>query len=123
MNAPRAKAVTETFVTLHKEGIIYRANRLVNWCTQLRTALSNLEVINKDLPGQTLLNIPGYDKKVEFGVIIHFKYKIEGTNKTIEVVTTRIETMLSDTGIAVHSENKHYKHLVGKNAVHSFIPG
>jgi len=123
MDAPRAKAVTETFVTLHEEGIIYRANRLVNWCTQLRTALSNLEVVNKDLPGRTLLDIPGYDKKVEFGVIIHFKYKIEGTNETIEVATTRIETMLGDTGIAVHPEDERYKHLVGKNAVHPFIPG
>jgi valyl-tRNA synthetase len=116
-------AVTETFVQLHEEGIIYRANRLVNWCTKLNTAISNLEVDNKELTGRTLLDVPGYDKKVEFGVIVHFQYQIEGSDEKIEVATTRIETMLGDTGIAVHPQDERYKHLVGKNAVHPFIPG
>lgn len=114
-------AVTETFVRLHEEGYIYRSNRLVNWCTQLNTALSNLEVDNKDVEGRTLLDIPGYDRKVEFGVITHFKYPIDGSDEMIEVATTRIETMLGDTGIAVHPEDKRYAHLVGKNAIHPFI--
>ncbi|KAH8815082.1 valyl-tRNA synthetase [Xylogone sp. PMI_703] len=116
-------AITETFVTLHEQGIIYRANRLVNWCTKLNTALSNLEVNNKELSGRTLLDVPGYDKKVEFGVIIHFQYPVEGSDEKIEVATTRIETMLGDTGIAVHPDDERYKHLVGKNAVHPFIKG
>jgi valyl-tRNA synthetase len=123
MNENFSAAVTETFVRLHDEGIIYRANRLVNWCTKLNTSLSNLEVVNKELPGRTLLDVPGYDKKVEFGVIVHFKYKIEGSDETIEVATTRVETMLGDTGIAVHPDDERYKHLVGKNAVHPFIEG
>jgi valyl-tRNA synthetase len=116
-------AIAETFVTLHDEGIIYRANRLVNWCTKLNTSLSNLEVANKELSGRTLLDVPGYDKKVEFGVIVHFKYPIEGSDEKIEVATTRVETMLGDTGIAVHPDDERYKHLVGKNAVHPFIEG
>lgn len=115
-------AVTETFVSLHEDGIIYRANRLVNWCTKLNTALSNLEVESKELPGRTLLNVPGYDKKIEFGVIVHFQYPIEGTDQMIEVATTRIETMLGDTAIAVHPDDERYKCLVGKRAVHPFIP-
>jgi valyl-tRNA synthetase len=123
MNDNFSAAVTETFVTLHEEGIIYRANRLVNWCTKLNTSLSNLEVVNKELSGRTLLDVPGYDKKVEFGVIVHFKYEIEGTDETIEVATTRVETMLGDTGVAVHPDDERYKHLVGKNAIHPFIPG
>ncbi|KEY67624.1 hypothetical protein S7711_07821 [Stachybotrys chartarum IBT 7711] len=123
MDANLSAAVVETFVKLHEEGIIYRANRLVNWCTKLNTALSNLEVVNKDLEGRTLLDVPGYDKKVEFGVIVHFKYPIEGSDETIEVATTRIETMLGDTGIAVHPKDERYKHLVGKTAVHPFIEG
>jgi valyl-tRNA synthetase len=106
-------AITETFVTLHNEGIIYRANRLVNWCTKLNTSLSNLEVANKELSGRTLLDVPGYDKKIEFGVIVHFKYPIEGSDEKIEVATTRVETMLEDTGIAVHPDDERYKHLVG----------
>ena len=123
MDANLSAAVTDTFVKLHEEGTIYRANRLVNWCTKLNTALSNLEVGNKELTGRTLLDVPGYDRKVEFGVIVHFKYQIEGSDETLEVATTRIETMLGDTGIAVHPKDKRYEHLVGKNAVHPFIPG
>lgn len=123
MDEPRYAAVTENFVRLHEEGVIYRANRLVNWCTQLNTALSNLEVENKELTGRTLLDVPGYDKKVEFGVIVHFKYPIEGSDETLEVATTRIETMLGDSGIAVHPQDTRYSHLIGKNAVHPFIPG
>ncbi|RDW73974.1 Valyl-tRNA synthetase [Coleophoma crateriformis] len=123
MNSNFSAAVTETFVQLHNEGIIYRANRLVNWDCKLTTAVSNLEVINKELTGRTLLDVPGYDKKVEFGVIVHFKYQIEGSEEQIEVATTRVETMLGDTGIAVHPDDDRYKHLVGKNAIHPFIPG
>lgn len=123
MDENRSAAVSEAFVRLHEEGIIYRANRLVNWCTILNTALSNLEVDNKELTGRTLLDVPGYDKKVEFGVIVHFKYPIEGSDETIEVATTRIETMLGDSGIGVHPKDPRYAHLIGKNAVHPFIEG
>lgn len=116
-------AVMETFVLLHDEGIIYRGNRLVNWCTKLNTSLSNLEVVNKELTSRTLLDVPGYDKMVEFGIIVYFKYPIEGSDKMLEVATTRPETMLGDTGIAVHPDDKCYTYLVGKKAVHPFIPG
>lgn len=116
-------AVTETWVKFYEEGIIYRANRLVNWDSTLMTALSNLEVDNVELTGRTLLDVPGYDRKVEFGIIVHFKYPIENSEETIEVATTRPETMLGDSGIAVHPEDPRYTHLVGKFAVHPFIPG
>lgn len=67
MDKNLSAAVAENFVRLHEEGIIYRANRLVNWDCTLTTALSNLEVDQKELAGRTLLDVPGYDKKVEFG--------------------------------------------------------
>ncbi|KAL9020566.1 MAG: hypothetical protein Q9185_002152 [Variospora sp. 1 TL-2023] len=121
MDENLSAAVTETFVQLHEEGIIYRANRLVNWCTKLNTALSNLEVDNKDLEGRTLLDVPGYERKVEFGVLTHFQYEIEGSTETLEVATTRPETMLGDTGIAVNPKDERYKHLLGKNAIHPFV--
>ncbi|KAH8895619.1 hypothetical protein GQ53DRAFT_804402 [Thozetella sp. PMI_491] len=114
-------AVTELFVKFHDEGIIYRANRLVNWDSTLMTALSNLEVENENLTGRTLLDVPGYEKRVEFGIIVHFKYPIEGSDEAIEVATTRPETMLGDSGIAVHPDDPRYAHLVGKFAVHPFI--
>lgn len=121
MDENLSAAVTETFVRLHEEGIIYRANRLVNWCVKLNTALSNLEVDSKELEGRTLLDVPGYDRKVEFGVITHFQYEIEGSSEKIEVATTRPETMLGDSGVAVHPNDERYKHLIGKKAKHPFL--
>ncbi|KAH7086820.1 valyl-tRNA synthetase-like protein [Paraphoma chrysanthemicola] len=121
MDPERSKAVTDSFVKMHEDGLIYRSNRLVNWCVQLNTALSALEVDNKELAGRTLLSVPGYERKVEFGVLVHFKYPIEGTDRFIEVATTRVETMLGDSGIAVHPNDERYKDLVGKNAKHPFM--
>lgn len=123
MSPQLSKAVTETFVQLHSEGLIYRANRLVHWSCRLSTALSTLEVDQKELEGTTKLDVPGYDRKIEFGTLTYFKYPIEGTNgQTIEVATTRPETMLGDTAIAVHPQDDRYKHFVGKTALHPIIP-
>ncbi|KAL2150011.1 hypothetical protein VTH82DRAFT_7687 [Thermothelomyces myriococcoides] len=113
-------ATMETFCRLHEEGYIYRSSRLVNWCTNLQTALSSLEVDNKEISGRTMLDVPGYDRKIEFGVLTHFKYPIDGTDQTIEVATTRPETMLGDTGIAVSPGDPRYTNLVGKFARHPF---
>lgn len=121
MDPNLSAAVTETFVRLHEEGIIYRANRLVNWCVALNTSLSNLEVENKEIEGRTLLDVPGYERKVEFGVLTHFCYEIDGTKERIEIATTRPETMIGDSGIAVHPTDKRYQHLIGKHARHPFI--
>ena len=74
-----------------------------------------------ELPGRTLLSVPGYKDKVEFGVIISFAYKVEDSAEEIVVATTRIETMLGDTGVAVHPEDERYKHLVGKHVLHPFL--
>ncbi|KAK3943951.1 mitochondrial valyl-tRNA synthetase [Diplogelasinospora grovesii] len=120
MDTNLTAATMETFCRLHDEGYIYRSNRLVNWCTQLNTALSSLEVENKEIPGRTLLDVPGYERKVEFGVLTFFRYPIDGTDQTIEVATTRPETMLGDSGIAVNPEDSRYTHLVGKFARHPF---
>lgn len=124
MDETRSKAVVETFCRMHEEGIIYRGTRLVNWCCKLSTTLSNLEVDQMQLNGRKMMNVPGYDEKerFEFGVIISFAYPIEGSDERIIVATTRIETMLGDTAIAVHPDDERYKHLHGKLAVHPFIP-
>ncbi len=81
MDPSLSVAVTEAFVRLHEEKVIYRANRLVNWCTKLKTALSNLEVENTELEGRTLMAVPDHDpkKKYEFGVLISFAYEIENS--------------------------------------------
>ncbi|CAO3654857.1 unnamed protein product [Mucor fragilis] len=123
MDPGPSAAVRENFIRLHRDGIIYRANRLVNWCVQLNTTLSNLEVENKEIPGHTLMNVVGYDEKekFEFGVLNEFAYQVENSDERLVVATTRIETMLGDTAIAVHPDDARYKHLHGKFVVHPFI--
>lgn len=123
MSPQLSRAVTETFVRLHSEGLIYRANRLVHWSCRLSTALSTLEVDQKELEGTTKLDVPGYDRKIEFGTLTYFKYPVEGSeSQAIEVATTRPETMLGDTAIAVHPQDDRYKSFVGKMAQHPLIP-
>jgi valyl-tRNA synthetase len=126
MDDMRSKAVVEAFCRLHEDGILYRANRLVNWCCKLTTTLSSLEVDQKQLNGRTLMHVPGYDPKerIEFGVIVSFAYPIADStsDEKIVVATTRIETMLGDTAVAVHPDDARYKHLHGKFVKHPFIP-
>lgn len=120
MDPALCRSVTEAFVRLHEDGSIYRSSRLVNWSCALRSAISDIEVDKVDIPGRTFLSIPGYDDKVEFGVLIKFAYKVEGTGEEIVVATTRIETMLGDTAIAVHPTDTRYTHLHGKFVLHPF---
>ncbi|PUZ38372.1 hypothetical protein GQ55_9G191100 [Panicum hallii var. hallii] len=120
MDELRSKAVTGAFVRLYKDGLIYRAHRLVNWDCTLRTAISDIEVDHEDLAGETPLEVPGYKSPVQFGVLISFAYPLEEGLGEIIVATTRIETMLGDTAIAVHPQDGRYKHLHGKYALHPF---
>jgi valyl-tRNA synthetase len=95
-------AVTKVFVQLHKEGLIYRDKRLVNWDPKLHTAISDLEVEQRDTTGS----------------MWYFKYPIEGRDgEFLTVGTTRPETMLGDTGVAVHPEDERYADLVGQNCI------
>lgn len=112
----------EAFLRLHGDGLIYRENRLVNWCCTLRSAISDIEVEYIDLEKRTRLSVPGHDpvKKYEFGCITSFAYKVEGRDEEIVVATTRPETMLGDTAVAVHPEDPRYKHLHGAHVIHPF---
>ncbi|XP_011626495.1 valine--tRNA ligase, mitochondrial 1 [Amborella trichopoda] len=120
MDQNRSRAVTEAFVRLYKKGLIYRDHRLVNWDCILRTAISDIEVDYKDIKERTLLKVPGYDNPIEFGVLTSFAYPLDEGMGDIVVATTRVETMLGDTAIAVHPEDRRYTHLHGKFAVHPF---
>ncbi|TRY74507.1 hypothetical protein TCAL_09188 [Tigriopus californicus] len=101
MDPKMSKAVTEAFVRFHEDGSIYRANRLVNWSCTLRSAISDIEVEKKELPGRTMLSVPGYPNKIEFGVIVSFAYKFVDSDDEIVVATTRLETMLGDSAVAM----------------------
>jgi len=122
MDKMLGRAVEEAFIRFHEQGLIYRDNRLVNWCPHLRTALSDLEVDHEEIPGKTYLSIPGYDDKVEVGVLCEFKYMLKGSQEALVVATTRLETMLGDTAVAVHPEDDRYKAFHGKELVHPFFP-
>jgi valyl-tRNA synthetase len=99
MDEGLSRAVTEVFVRLHEEGLIYRGKRLVNWDPVLQTALSDLEVLSTE----------------ERGKLWHLRYPIAGSPDThLVVATTRPETMLGDTAVAVHPEDERYRHLIGK---------
>ena len=97
-----SEAVLEQFVRLYKKGLIYKGKRMVNWCTSCNTSISDAEV----------------EYKEEASHLWHIRYKITGTeNDYIEVATTRPETMLGDTAVAVHPDDERYKHLVGKTCI------
>ncbi|KAJ8937758.1 hypothetical protein NQ318_006621 [Aromia moschata] len=120
MDPKLCNAVVEAFVRLHDDGTIYRSNRLVNWSCTLKSAISDIEVDKVELPGRTLLSVPGYDEKIEFGVLVHFAYQVEGSDDKLIVATTRVETMLGDTAVAVHPDDDRYTHLHGKFVRHPF---
>ncbi|XP_063054552.1 valine--tRNA ligase isoform X4 [Engraulis encrasicolus] len=120
MDPKLSYAVQEAFIRMHEDGTIYRSKRLVNWSCSLNSAISDIEVDKKELTGRTLLPVPGYKDKVEFGVLVAFAYKIEGTGEEVVVATTRIETMLGDTAVAVHPKDPRYQHLKGKMVLHPF---
>eukprot|EP00350_Pseudokeronopsis_sp_OXSARD2_P006490 CAMPEP_0170555696 /NCGR_PEP_ID=MMETSP0211-20121228/13551_1 /TAXON_ID=311385 /ORGANISM="Pseudokeronopsis sp., Strain OXSARD2" /LENGTH=532 /DNA_ID=CAMNT_0010865667 /DNA_START=475 /DNA_END=2073 /DNA_ORIENTATION=+ len=125
LDEPRYTAVIEAFVRLHKKGLIYRDTRLVNWSCAMRTALSDLEVEFEDLTEPTRLKVPGHnpEKTYEFGTLTEFAYKVKGTDKQIIVATTRLETMLGDTAVAVHPNDPRYQEFIGMELEHPFIAG
>jgi valyl-tRNA synthetase len=98
MDAGLNKVVTETFVRLFNEGLIYRGKRLVNWDPKLNTAVSDLEVVQEE----------------EDGFMWHIRYPLADGSDSLVVATTRPETMLGDTAVMVHPEDERYKHMIGK---------
>ena len=118
MDDKLTKAVKEAFLRLHARGKVYRAHRLVNWSTRLNTAISDIEVDYVDVPAYHKMKVPGYDAPVEFGVLTSFAYPLEGGAGEIVVATTRPETMLGDTAVAVHPDDDRYKHLIGTHVLH-----
>jgi valyl-tRNA synthetase len=120
MDPKLCTAVTESFVRLHEEGLIYRDMRLVNWSCALKSAISEIEVDKVELAGRTMLAVPGYKDKVEFGVLLSFAYPIADSDSGEQIIvsTTRIETMLADGGVAVHPSDERYKKFHSKFVRH-----
>ena len=96
-----SEAVKTVFVTLYEKGLIYQGERIINWDPVQRTALSNIEVIHKEIEGH----------------MYYFKYKVVETGEELVIATTRPETMFADQAIFVHPDDERYTHLVGKHAI------
>src|SRR5579863_3914482 len=101
MDENLSRAVREVFVRLYEEGLIYRGKYIVNWCPGCGTAISDLEVKHEDIAGK----------------LYEIRYPVVGTNEFITVATTRPETMLGDTAVAVNEKDERYKHLQGKKVL------
>ncbi len=99
MDEGLSRAVTEVFVRLYEEGLIYRGKRLVNWDPVLQTAVSDLEVVSEETEGH----------------LWYIRYPVENSDEYLEVATTRPETLLGDAAVAVHPEDERYRHLVGRH--------
>src|SRR5947209_7481051 len=99
MDEGLSRAVREVFVRLHEDGLIYRGERLINWCPRCLTALSDIEVEHEDTKGK----------------LYRIRYPLAGdAEQSLIVATTRPETMLGDTAVAVHPEDPRYRHLIGQ---------
>ena len=101
MDENLSRAVREVFVRLYEEGLIYRGKYIVNWCPRCETAISDLEVKHEDVPGK----------------LYEIRYPVIGSDEFITVATTRPETMLGDTAVAVNAADERYKHLHGKKVL------
>ncbi|MGH9584629.1 MAG: valine--tRNA ligase, partial [Bryobacteraceae bacterium] len=101
MDAGLSRAVRETFVRLWEKGLIYRGEYMVNWCPRCQTAISDVETTHAAIESH----------------LWHIRYAISGSRESLSVATTRPETMLGDTALAIHPDDTRYKHLVGKTAV------
>ena len=96
-----SKAVREVFVNLYEKGLIYKGNRIINWCPHCATALSDAEVEDETPPGK----------------LWHIKYDIKDSDEYVIVATTRPETFMGDTGVAVNPNDERYQHLIGKTCI------
>ena len=96
-----SEAVKEVFIRLYEKGYIYKGSRIINWCPVCQTSISDAEVVHEEMEGH----------------FWHIRYPIAGTKEYVEIATTRPETMLGDTAVAVHPDDERYRHLVGKKVL------
>ncbi|BFU24883.1 valine--tRNA ligase, putative [Entamoeba histolytica HM-1:IMSS-B] len=125
MDEKRGEAVKEAFCRFYEKGLLYREQKLVNWCCTLKTAISDIEVEYIDVSKPTAINVPGYEKPIIFGNLHEFAYPLvnPATGKDegeILIDTTRIETMLGDVCVCIHSKDERYKKYHGWSVRHPF---
>lgn len=120
-----SRAVNEAFIRLYDKKLIYRAERLVNWSSQLKSAISDIEVDHEELKERKMIRVPGHADPIEFGIIETFAYRLLNDDGTLSedriyVATTRLETMLGDTAVAVNPDDERYVEFHGKKLKHPY---
>ncbi|CAF0756886.1 unnamed protein product [Didymodactylos carnosus] len=113
MDQQLIEQVRETFLKLYNNQLIYRDKRIVNWCSKLKSVVSDIEVEYQEIIGRTKYSIPDYSKQIDLGLLYNIAYKILDKDNSEEIIvsTTRPETILGDTAIAINPNDDRYKHL------------
>ena len=110
---------------IYNDGLIYRDNQSCHWSCSLQSVISKSEIDKLEISEIIMMNVPGYDRQIKFGIMHYFGYIYmvidSDINEIIKIGTMRIEAMLGDTAIAINSEDERYKHLNGKYVKHPFI--
>ncbi|CAB3364467.1 Hypothetical predicted protein [Cloeon dipterum] len=123
LDKERSKAVVEAFIILFERGLIYRSESLVNWSCHLESAIADIEVDWLQLEEPQWIQVPGYSKKIKFGELTHVALPVENENTELVIATTRLETMLGDSAVAVNPKDARYSSFIGKFVKHPLRPG
>ncbi|OMJ16994.1 putative valine-tRNA ligase, cytoplasmic [Smittium culicis] len=122
MDKNHSKVVNDAFIQLFNDGLVYRETKIVNWCCALQSVISDIEVDHIDLNEPTYLSVPNHKIKVLFGVLYKFQYNVVDSNRnpigSLDIETTRPETILGDAAIAIHPKDNRYEKFHGKFCIH-----
>lgn len=125
LDSKRSRFVEDAFIHLFEMNLIYRQTRLINWCCQLKTAISDIEVEFIDIEhGSTLYTLPSDQRKVEVGLLHSIAYPCVNSQlgRELIVMTTRLETIFGDVALAVHPDDERYKDFIGGHVIHPLLP-
>ncbi|XP_015907219.1 valine--tRNA ligase [Parasteatoda tepidariorum] len=120
MDENSSRAVNKVFIQLFEENLIYRKEKLVNWSCELKSVISDIEVDHIEVLGKTRIRIPSLKDPIHLGLMDYFYYPVLDSDEKILIATTRLETMLGDSAIAVNPDDKRYSHLIGKFIRHPY---
>ena len=113
--------VSQAFIKLFNDGLIYRDNRMIHYCPFLQTTLSDIEIEHREIQGGQHVVLPGRQTPVTMGILYAIKMTVADSSEIIEVQTSRPETCAGDVAIAVHPEDERYRHLIGKFVFHPLL--
>lgn len=115
LNENHSNAVTNAFIQLYNDKIIYRNKRIVNWCCSLESTISDIEIENEEIKGNSFIRLPNHNQPIKMGLLYFIKYPLQNNNNEyLTVATTRPETIFGDTALAVNGKDERYQKYIGK---------